>query len=145
MIRMTVVALLALVCLGCENEPRDAPNESSAVGVTPLGTVAIEYRGVSYDLVAVGECGPRPDGSYSTWAVTLDSNSQPLPKGPQIHALSKQDWSVIDFYSPDEGRVVRIYRQGEEKLVFEGGVLEFEGELGAGDDEKAQARITCTM
>jgi len=110
----------------------------------PAAAVAsLEFRGVQFDLVGVGECGARPDGNYSTWAFTLDADGKPLPKGPQLHALADEDWSVIDFYLGDNDGVRRIYRDGTDKLRFEDGVMRFEGELGAGLTEQARVTITC--
>lgn len=137
MCRVPVSIALAIAVSSCGgNSGNDDEGPATAVA-------AVEFQGASYDLVGVGECGARPDGTFSTWAFKLDADGEPLLDGPQLHALADENWSVIDFYSGNNDGVVRIYRDGADKLRFENGVLEFAGALGAGLTEEARVTITC--
>jgi hypothetical protein len=75
--------------------------------------------------------------------VTLDDAGRPVPDAAHLYAMREAHWSIIDFYSPVDDRIVRIYREGHNRFGFEEGVLEFDGELGAGLTERARVRIAC--
>jgi len=143
MIRAATAVLISLAVVGCGKEAdidTDAPPSAQA----PASFDAfIEYRGKRYEMSVPGECGAKPDGTYLTWAFTLDSEGKPAPEDAHMYAMREAYWSVIDFYSPDDDRIVRIYREGPDRFGFEEGVLEFEGELGAGLTEQARVRIVC--
>jgi len=143
MIRAATVVLIALTVVGCGKEA-DVDTGAPSSAVSPESFDAfIEYRDTRYEMSVPGDCGSRPDGTYLTWAVTLDGDGKLAPKDAHMYAMREAHWSVIDFYSPDDGSVVRIYREGRKRFGFEDGVLEFEGELGAGLTEQAHVRIVC--
>ncbi|HHH44104.1 MAG TPA: hypothetical protein ENK49_08200 [Gammaproteobacteria bacterium] len=141
--RVLTAFLIALAVVSCENRTDTETGEPVADKPADSVSARVEYQGKRYDLVVLGECGMRPDGSYGTWAYTLDANGKPLPDGPQLHALSESNWSVIDFYPAIDDRVIRVYREYRDKIGFEDGVLDFDGELGAGLTERIRIRITC--
>lgn len=143
MLRTVRAILIVFLVVGCESETET--DESTAASANFEINAAIEYQGNTYDLVVLddADCGTRPDGTFGTWAFTLDATGEVDPKAPHLHALSKGNWSVIDFYPAIDDQIVRIYRDGPEKFSFVNGVLEFEGELGAGLREKAKVKVTC--
>ena len=143
MLRIASLAVIALAIAGCENKTEDAAGVPASGTAVAAPNAAIKHQGVEYNLVVYGDCGTQPDGSYNTWAFTLDANGEPLPEGPQLLALSKAYWSVIDFYPGTGDQIIRIYREGPDKFGFQDGVLEFDGELGAGLSERAKVRIEC--
>ena len=143
MIRMVTVVLLAIAAAACDRKPEAEHDAVPVADAPPPVDAFIEYRGRRYEMSVPGNCGARPDGTFSTWAFKLDSNGAPLLDGPQLHALGGKDWSVIDFHVGGDGGVVRIYRDGRDEIVFKDGVLEFEGALGAGLDEHARVTIRC--
>ena len=143
MIRATTAVLIALAAVGCGKEA-DVDTGAPPAAETPASFDAyIEYRGKRYEMSVPGDCGARPDGTYLTWAVTLDANGKLRTNDAHMYAMREAHWSVIDFYSPDDDSIVRIYREGRQRFGFEDGVLEFEGELGAGLTEQANVRIVC--
>lgn len=142
MIRPVGVTLIALVFLGCGKEAGDVASVPAASQPRPTDA-SFEFEGESSELAVLGDCGPAADGSFKTWAVTLDADGTPLPDGPHLLALSEGNWSVIDFYPGQGEQIIRVYREGADKLRFADGVLEFDGALGAGLTEKARARIVC--
>ena len=138
--RLTGVLLVSLVVAGCGG---DAGSDVAPAAADRESNTFFEYQGRRYDLAVVGECGTREDGTYGTWAFTLDANGDAVLVGPQLLAQNGASWSVIDFYPGTGDEVVRVYREGRERFGFEGGVLEFDGELGAGNRQTARAKITC--
>jgi hypothetical protein len=104
---------------------------------------AILYQGVVYRMDLVGDCDPPADGSFSIWAATLDSNGKPGPKAPHLYAQSEADWSVIDFYPGLDDRIIRIYREGDDKFGFNGGRLEFDGPIDLDTSETVKVAIAC--
>lgn len=141
-IRTTLVALACvLATVACENKSEDTASSSDVVRSFDA---FIEINNKRYEMVVPGNCGANSDGTYLTWAVTLDAEGHLEVNEPHMYAASEAHWSVIDFYAPRENdRVFRIYRDGRDKFGFKDGVLEFEGELGAGLTEQARVRFVC--
>ena len=141
MVRTIIMALIALMLVACgKKDEAGAPSD----GASPAPFDAfIEYDGRRYEMVVHGDCGAKPDGTYLTWAVTLDDDGKVVGSQAHMYAMRRAYWSVIDFYYPEEDRIVRIYREGGGRFGFEDGVLEFDGELGAGITERAHVRIDC--
>lgn len=140
MIRTFCVVLLVLTAIGCSKEPDEA---SQAATSPTAGDAQLTFRDQTWQLHVRGDCGPGEDGTYRTWAFSLDANGEPIPDAPHLLALSEGDWSVIDFSTGDGDEIHRVYREGDEKFGFTDGKLEFAGELGAGLSEKAEIRIVC--
>ena len=147
-IRMASIVLLSTMVAACggETESETVSGSGPQTAAERAGGAAdasFKLKGTSYELAVVGDCGPAADGTYDTWAMTLDDDGQPLPDGPQLHAMSAENWSVIDFVAGAGKPISRVYREGNETFGFADGVLEFEGELGAGLREVAAVRIVC--
>lgn len=134
-------AALALAACGAKNDVDEATPGATDPGTT--SNAYIEYNGKRYDLSVSGECGARPDGTYLTWAVSIGADGQPDPDAAHLYAMREAHWSVIDFYSPDDDKTIRIYRDGRDRIAFENGVLDFAGELGAGLTATATVHIDC--
>jgi hypothetical protein len=128
------IFILVLTITGCSGSGDDKPitEFGALLGDGESGAVIL-YQGVVYRMQIVGECGPAADGSFSTWAATLDSNGTPLPKQPHMHALSEGNWSVVDFYPGLNDQIVRVARTGADKLRFDGRRLEFDSSRNSTD------------
>jgi len=142
MIRPVSVALITLAIFGCDNKVEDEAG-STADAQLPQTDASFQFRGESFELAVTGDCGPAADGTYKTWAFTLDADGAPIPDGPHLLALSEANWAVIDFYPGQGEQIMRVYREGKNKLEFVDGVLEFDGPLGAGLTENASVKIVC--
>lgn len=143
MFRITSLTAVALALTACGAK---TDVDEVAPGATEPGSTTnayIEYNGKRYDLSVSGECGARPDGTYLTWAVSLGADGQPDPNEAHLYAMREAHWSVIDFYSPDDDKIIRIYRDGRDRIAFENGTLDFAGELGAGLTATAKVHIDC--
>ncbi len=139
-------AMLLLSACGADTDVEEtvpAAADPQAADIRKAADAYIEYNGKRYELAVSGDCGARPDGTYLTWAVTLDANGEPVPDDVHLYAMRQAHWSVIDFYSPDNDKIIRIYREGSERISFEDGVLDFSGELGAGLTDEAKVHIAC--
>lgn len=143
MFRIVMLVTGVLLLSSCdETSEREISMAPSAESLDAEATY-IEFRGKRYDLAVLENCGPRADGAYLTWAVTLGADGKPDPDAGHFYAMREAHWSVVDFYVPDEDRIVRMYREDNERPAFRNGVLEFSGELGAGLTEKISGRIVC--
>jgi hypothetical protein len=143
MLRITILAAAIHLLSACGGKPDVEETVSTAAEPEKTADSYIEYNGKRYELTAAGDCGARPDGTYLTWAVTLDADGEPDRDGAHLYAMREAHWSLIDFYSPDDDKIIRIYREGRERFSFEDGVLDFAGELGAGLAAMAKVRIVC--
>ena len=143
MTRIAIIAVVALFLASCSKKDAADTGAPSADGSLATFDAFIEYDGRRYEMFVPGDCGAEPDGTYLTWAVTLDDDGKVVGNQAHMYAMRRAHWSVIDFYYPEEDRIVRVYREGGERFGFEDGVLEFEGELGAGLTETAHIRIEC--
>lgn len=142
MVRTASITLVALVTLSCGGQEEDK-TELSAATDTPSASAQLTYRSETWNLHVTENCGPAADGSYNTLAVTLDAEGNTVVDGPQLLALHESDWSIIDFLPGTGQQIVRAYREGDEVFIFNDGVLEFDGELGAGQNENMHVRLTC--
>lgn len=142
MARKAALVLFMLALVACGSDSGTEPDASSSASAEKYDAF-VEYKGRRYEMVVPGACGEDPDGTYLTWAVTLDSDGAMIPDAPHMYAMREAGWSVIDFYDPTDDSVVRIYREGRERFKFQDGVLEFSGELGAGLNRTARVRIAC--
>lgn len=146
MIRPASMILIAFATVGCGDRSGEEAGDASpglAQQAAASAGASVQFRGKVYDLTVAGQCGPVESGRFRVWAVTPGSDGAPLPDAPHLLALADDDWSVVDFYPGQGEEVVRIYRDGAQKLGFEDGVLDFDGELGAGLTEKASVTIEC--
>ena len=142
MVRTVCVVLVALAMFGCSNEIEE-DSAPTAASTAPPADAKLTFHNQTWDLHVTGPCGPASDGSYNTWAVTLDADGNPASDGPQLAALHEGNWSVIDFLPGAGQQIIRAYREGDDVIRFENGVLEFDGELGAGLKDELQLTLTC--
>ncbi len=140
--KVLAVVLIAIAIVGCDKKT-GVETDGQAAEQAASFDAFIEYQDKRYDMAILGDCGTQPDGGFRTFAFTVGPDREPLPNGPQMLALSGSDWSIIDFYPASDDNIVRIYREGRDTFGFENGVLEFEGELGAGLTEQARATFIC--
>lgn len=123
-----LLALALTACTGDGGEP----------GATYL------YRSTLFELEVLGHCGERDDGSFDSWAFTLDASGRPIEQGPHLHAMGELDWSVIDFYPGEGDRILRVYRSGPDRFDFARGTLRFAGATDkfAGSDVQDHVEVT---
>lgn len=143
MFRIILFVTGILILTSCDGTPEPDGAASQITKSQAAEGTYIEFKGNSYEMAVLDDCGPRPDGTYLTWVVTLDANGKPDPDAAHFYAMREAHWSVIDFYVPEVDRIVRMYREDSERPAFTNGVLEFSGELGAGLTEQISGRIVC--
>lgn len=139
---IAVMACPILLSACGQGADTNSSGPSNASGVGEYDAL-VEYRGERFEMVVPGDCGARSDGTYLTWAITMDAAGEPDPDAAHLYAMRTPEWSVIDFYYPPNESIVRIYREGRNRIDFKEGELDFDGELGAGLTEKATVRIEC--
>lgn len=143
MFRIALFVTGVFILASCDESPELESATPPSAEAPGDDTTYIEFNGKRYELAVLDNCGPRADGTYLTWVVSLDADGKPDHDAAHFYAMREAHWSVIDFYVPDEDRIVRMYREDDERPAFKDGVLEFAGELGAGLTEKISGRIIC--
>lgn len=145
---MVFVAIVLSSCGTSNEEPGVAETDEKKTLASRLladgeSGVAVRYQDVVYRMDIAGDCGAASDGTFSNWAVTLDSDGAPGPKQPHMHVLSEEGWSVIDFYRALDDRIIRIHREGQDKFGFVDGSLLFDGPIDSGAYDLIRVEFVC--
>ncbi len=146
---LLATSVLAIVGCGKSKKPQktDMPSITKTAEVNLLkdgqSGAAILYRSKLYRMDIKGDCGANADGAYLTWATTQNADGDIDGEAPTMLINREGNWSIIDFYEPQSKKIVRVYREGAERLSFDNGVLKFSGELNPSQGDYVEIDIKC--
>ncbi len=145
---LLLVAFLVLALLIRKPAPEDANmsgSEAFALKLLEPGAsgAALLYRSKTYFMDVLDVCGTASDGTYTTWAITRDEAGEVLKAGPQMLALRQGDWSIIDFLPDEVSQIIRVYREGDERLFFNDGVLTYAGPVSTEPHDYVEVEVRC--